>query len=288
MNKHIKDLEQLKINPIIMHHHQAKLRRALLDSSYWDRKQKKFLFWKGGEEITRMKKFTALGAALCVIILSILYVAYGPLTNNSQTAYAEQLAQESSQAVLHLTPAELQTLKQKLPMDPNELLQEAKNAKDLKTLTYNQFVSEYPQVTKGFSTNGENAIYDKNPSDVSQPQVVDMHTLKFLQFTDPNGDKVVLGIDQNNLPSFAFEKGKNGSTNVTVHGAGKGSQDTTNGSGEPIRVFVNANNQGVITVNGKKYSIPAGIVVAPGNGAPPSVQMKGDDVYINGVKATPE
>jgi hypothetical protein len=40
-------------------------------------------------------------------------------------------------------------------------------------------------------------------------------------------------------------------------------------------------------VNGKKYAVPASIKIAPGS-QPPSIQMKDGNVYVNGIKATPE
>jgi hypothetical protein len=42
----------------------------------------------------------------------------------------------------------------------------------------------------------------------------------------------------------------------------------------------------IITVNGKKYVLPAGVNLSTDN--PPSVEVKGTDVYINGVKLNPE
>lgn len=275
-----KTLEAMEVPATDMTQHQIRLRNALLTSSHWDKKPRfRELFLKGGEEITTMKKFLSVGIIAIVMIVATLFIAFSPLShNNTQQAYAEQLAQESSQAVSNLTPSQLQALKQKLSVDTDlgELLQEAKNAKDLKTLTYDQFTSEYPQ--KGMLSNTGGSL----PSGAPSPEVMDMHNLKFLQFTDANGDKVVLGINQSDLPIFVFGTGKDGQMFGTVGVNGKPGDI---GQGQ---VAVSVNGSGpVILVNGKKYAVPASVTIVPGSQAP-SIQTKNGDVYVNGVKAIPE
>ncbi len=68
------------------------------------------------------------------------------------------------------------------------MLQKAQNAKDLKTLTYDQFASQYAA--------GRLAIL--------AAKYPDLKTFTFLQFTDSDGTITVLGINpKTNLPEFA-------------------------------------------------------------------------------------
>ena len=286
-----KNLELLEIPAPHAKHHQVLLRKALLSSSHWDKKTSFFDFFvKGGEEITVMKKFLNVGIIALVLIVAALFVVFSPMARtNTQRAYAEQLAQDSSQAVAQLTPSELQKLKQRLPLDPDELLQEAKNAKDLQILTYDQFMSEYGNVTMGTGGMTVNANGSITPPALPNgtlnpgPQTIDMHNLKFMQFTDTQGDKVVIGIDQNNLPTFFFGKGPNGSFGA-VRANGK---PDVKGQAQVV-VSLNGNgNEPFLMVNGKKYAVPASVTIGPSS-QPPSIQMKNGNVYVNGIQATPE
>lgn len=297
-----KNLETLKIPEPDTKQHQAQLKNALLSSSHWYKKTNFFDFFeKGGEEITVMKRFLNLGIIALVLIVAALFVLFSPMHTNTQRAYAEQLAQDSSQAVAQLTPSELQKLKQRLPLGPDVLLQEAKNAKDLQTLTYEQFVNEYPQIKRTVSTNTQpqgqiikrqdngDVIYAQSPTGAlpskffGMPEFLDMHKLKFLQFTDTNGSKIVLGIDQNNLPVFVYGQGKDGNT----FGAVRVSGTPPINNDQQMVVSLNDNgNSPFILINGKKYSVPASVTIVPGS-QPPSIQVKDGNVYVNGIKATP-
>lgn len=289
-----RNLEELKVPAPDINQHQMSLRKALLSSSHWDKKTRfnNFL-WKGGEEIITMKRFLSVGIIALVMIVAMLFIVYSPLSqNNTQRAYAEQIAQASVQAVSNLTPSQLQTLKQKLPADPDELLQEAKNAKDLQTLTYDQFISEYGNIRLGtggmtISTNGHiTPPVLPQITGAPSPETLDMHNLKFLQFTDANGDKVVMGINQNDLPIFFFGKGKNGNQFGAVRDSGKPGPITE--GQDQVTVSINGKGSGpVIMVNGKKYAVPASVTIVPGS-QPPSIQVKNGIVYINGIQAIPE
>lgn len=291
-NTTITDLENIKIQPIDMQHHRTELRKALLTSSYWNKRTslKDFLV-KGGEDIMQKNKFISVGIAISAMTV-VLIIVIGLMSKNTTTAYAEQLAQKSFQAVSNLTPGQLQALKQKLPIDPSELLQEAKNAKDLKTLTYDQFVSQYPHIKMGLHTGGGNAMYGPIPSDLGTPETIDMHNFKFLQFTDSKGNNVVLGIDKGNLPVFMFGTGKDGSSFGVVHRPG-GTKGPMSGSvmiegdgkaGVPDMKSggfgVSSSDGKILNVNGKEYIIPTGASEES------TVQIVNGDVYINGIKAT--
>ncbi|HSW96348.1 MAG TPA: hypothetical protein VLF89_00830 [Candidatus Saccharimonadales bacterium] len=292
-------LEDIQVKQIYMKHHRTELRRTLLNSPYWERKQRqRFLFWKGGEEIMRRNKFVTASIVFGVTVV-ILSASFVILPRNTKKAYAEEIAQKSYQAITSLSPKDQEALKLKVHMDPSELLQEAKNAKDLKSLTYDQFISQYPQVKLGFGTQ------DPNDSDIEKSDIpetssnVDLHNFKFLAFTDTQGRNVILGIDENNLPVFAFSQGKDGDTGFSVQGKTNGSNKAMFGSvridndkhitGAPEKKmsvsFKEENSGNTLMINGKKYSVPVDIKLS---NEPPTVKMEGDSVYINGVKATLE
>ncbi|HSW87784.1 MAG TPA: hypothetical protein VLG12_01335 [Candidatus Saccharimonadales bacterium] len=291
-------LENINVKQIDMPRHRTELRRTLLTSPYWERKQiQKFLFWKGGEEIVR-NKFVTAGAVLGVTVV-ILAASFVFLPKNAKMAYAEEVAQKSYQAVSSLNPDDKEALKQKVHMDPTQLLQEAKSARDLKSLTYDEFVRQYPQIKMSFSTNDPVAT-DPNstPPEISgTPDAMDMHNLTFLAFTDTDGRSVVLGIDKNNLPVFAFSQGKDGNTGFSVQGKTTGSNhamfgsvrinDGKQGTGSPEKKtsvsFKEENSGNTLMIDGKKYTVPAGTKLSD---EPPTVKVEGNDVYINGVKAT--
>jgi hypothetical protein len=289
------DIKEVQIKPIAMPQHQTALRRALLTSSYWDNKNKRtFLFWKGGEEAMKKRTIATAGFALCMLV-AITAGAFTLLPKNTTTAYAEQVAQKSYQTVSNLTPEQQAQLKERVHMDPRELLQEAKNAKDLKTITYDQFMASMPDTKMKFSTNGGNAVYGPGtpPSDKAAGiETMDMHSLKFLQFTSSEGDKVTLGIDQQDLPVFSFIMKKDGGIGAAVRGGTTGGAVKgemmfgTKDAGNPGKEggFSTSSSDGkTITVQGKNYAVPSD------TSGPSTVKVDDNGtVYINGVQATPE
>ena len=286
-------INNIKINTIDMKKHREMLRRALLTSSYWERKQTQSLFWKGGEEIMKRHKLLTSGIVIGVTVAAL---ASGVilLPKNAKTAYAEQLAQQSYQAVSNLSSEQQAQLKEKVHMDPSELLQEAKKAKDLKTLTYDEFIKENSMVKMNFSTDGrKNVGYGQVAPTLGQPEKMDLQNLTFLQFTDSTENKVTLGIDKNNLPVFSFIQGKDGNVGFGVRGNGTsgnnpmyGSVQIKNGEtknpGAKVEYSTRSNDGKTLTVNGKEYVVPTGATEQS------TVKVDGDNVYIDGIKANPK
>ena len=282
------NLEALNVSAPNTKQHQVLLRKVLLTSSHWDKKTNFFNFMlKGGDDMTKTKKFITGSIVIGVMVIATLLAAFSPLSNkNGQTAYAEQVAQQSYQAVSSLSPDQQAALKDKFRMDSNDLLQEAKTAKDLKILTYEQFVSENPQI----------AQMPQPPDGIKRP---DLQTAKFLQFTDKNGATVTIGVDANDdLPVFVTAMQKDGNAAFQARDGMPGLPDaksgqvgfeTTNGSGSGnILLTIGTKGGGpVLTVDGKKYAVPASVTLSP-DSPPPSIQVKNGDVYVNGVKAIPE
>ncbi len=140
------------------------------------------------------------GVALSIVALATaLVLAFLP--QRTTPAEAAVVAQKSYQAVQALTNEQQATLQANLKNNApaanlktdniaTEMLQKAQNARDLKTITYDQFVSQYPA--------GRLAIL--------VAKYEDLKTFTFLQFTDTDGTVNVLGINpKTNLPEFAVD-----------------------------------------------------------------------------------
>ncbi len=276
------DWEDIEVQPIDMQHHRMELRRTLLASPHW-RKPHRGLFSKG-EGTMRKRIFVAAGVALSLAALVLVFgLVFMPTSTN--TAYAAELAQRSYQAVTTLSPDQQGELEQRLQIDdPKALLQEAKNAKDLKVLTYDEFISQHP-VPPDASTSS----VGKGP---------DLRSLTFLQFTDKNGSKVVLGIDKNtNLPAIVsvshtapgpLKRGSEarGLYSEPTDGGPNSASFQTKVGDTVVSGIINADGTATFLVNGKKYAAPAGTKFSKDQ--PPEVKVEGNDVFVNGVKLTPE
>lgn len=174
MNKNdlIKKLEHLDLPEVELLSHQRRLKMALLNSDYL----KKQLTMS-----TLLKRFTLpVGAVALVAIIAVGVIS---LTGQPSQASAQEIAKKTYQTVANLPSDQQEALKNTVGMDSLIVLQEAQSAKDLKTLTYDELASSH----------------SLPPTDPDGK----LRTLKFLQYTNANGQIVILGIDQNsNLPVF--------------------------------------------------------------------------------------
>lgn len=201
------------------------------------------------------------------------------LPKTATPAYAQEIAQKSYQAVSTLTPDQQQALQKKIQTSslggPLDLLKQAQNAKDLTVLTYDQVTSQYPDLLPRAGAGQDG-------------QPLDMQKMKFLKFTNADGGRVVLGVDPTSyLPFFAavtrtvgqgsLPSTKSGDEGLVVRGESSGQGN--------VEILVDAGSS-TITVNGKKYTLPAGTTLT--SGTPPVVDVNGSDVFVNGVKAIPE
>jgi hypothetical protein len=250
--------DEVKVQPIDMPHHREALRRALLASPHWSKRQsQRFPFWEGDAN-PMFKRLATVGITLCV--LAVVLVSALLLTSTTHIASAKEIAQKSYQAVSALPPEQRGALKQVIKDDPRALLEDANNAKDLQTLTYDQAVSQFPPIAQ-------------NPAPALGPSGKDLRSLKFLQFTSANGDIVLLGIGDDNLPILSLRKARGDKP-----GERKGGPAIVTGG------FSSNGTGPVYEYNGKKYTVPAGAVSPDGR---IDVRVEGGDVYINGQKATP-
>lgn len=217
------NLENIKIHPIDTPRHQEELRRILLTSSHWDRKpsllSNMVFYLKGGEKYMNIKRFAFAG-----LVVAVLVAGAFALTGNKfggSTAYAKELVQKSIQVTTSLPPGEKQMLG--VITNDESILKEAYNAKDLVVLTYDQVKDQLPDesgphtvVQNGGSGQGLDQKLDQGTGSeqkfVTQenfPQggspkdaLAKLQQLKFLQFTNSQGAKVIIGLNQENLPVF--------------------------------------------------------------------------------------
>lgn len=213
MKHYIQDndqLEQLAVPTVELRHHQVALKRALVSRARAQQANKQPLTLQGWIHTmsTHKKLITGVGLAS---LLAITVVTFATLTP-SQTVSAQQLARDTSQAVAQLSPAQRKAMSadyKKFSPQFEEWLRLAEHAPDLRELTYDQFIQEYPMVTTkpGF-TEAIRIIDDPTDDDTSAP---DLRSLRYLTFTmtaDGNEIKVVLGVNDHNIPEVALKQPK--------------------------------------------------------------------------------
>jgi hypothetical protein len=226
-------LTKVTVPAVELKRHQQALRRALLASSHWAKKPSLlsnfvFLFWKGSDKNMNYKRLALSGVVVAVLVAGVL--AMSIIWPGNSTAHAKELAQKSLQTVSQLSTEE--KAKREISVDTEDLLKEAQNAKDLTVLTYDQVKDMLPQESEpgvithencpeegseegGVITHenhpekgaGEGAEPEKVLVMCGKPSKEDLEKLeqaKFLRFTSSQGLKVLMGIDQDNLPIFTL------------------------------------------------------------------------------------
>jgi anti-sigma factor RsiW len=129
-----------------------------------------------------VKRLGLSGLAVAVLVAGVF--AFTNVGSGNSTAYAKEIAQKSYEVASSWTPQQEQAAERAFGVDPRTLLQEALSANDLKMLTYDELVRQSPDAVPPLTD-----------------ETADLRNLKFLQFTK-DGAKVVVGIDQTNLPVF--------------------------------------------------------------------------------------
>jgi hypothetical protein len=190
--------EAIQVQPIDMEHHRMALRKSLITSPYWQKHAADRFFFLKGVRMMQKRPLVKAGVALSIVAIVIALVLIF-IPQRTTPVEAAVVAQKSYQAVQSLTNEQQATVEANLKTNApqaslksnniaSEMLQKAQNAKDLKTLTYDQFASQYPA--------GRLAILTA--------KYADLKSFTYLQFTDSDGTVLVLGINPNtNLPEFA-------------------------------------------------------------------------------------
>lgn len=202
-----KNLDALQVPTPDMEQHRQALKNALLTSSHWNKKTvfNNFL-WKGGEFIVMKKNIVFLGSALGIILVGFFLVT--SMQKNATTAYAQEVVKQTYQNVKNLTPEQQDALKKQLAIDnAQHELQEAQNAPDLTVLSYKQFVAKYPQFITLSNAKMAHDPDTQNKQQVMQANNKKLQTAEFLEFTNSQGIKIIMGVDHN-LPIFYMESNK--------------------------------------------------------------------------------
>lgn len=165
--------------------HRAQLRRALLSSQQFE-----------GSSLYIMKRF--LPSAVLLLLIFGLSFAFHPENTDhpltTPTASAQEVLANVVEEFQSLTDEEIAALNEKLGMPCGDVLTEARNASDLHLIevqkTTADGITSYTFPTTGNSIDGELAVQ------MSEGESWDQ--LTFLEYTDPNGALVQLGIDVGN------------------------------------------------------------------------------------------
>lgn len=141
---------------------------------------------------------SSIAAVMALTALSLSNLA------PSQSVSAQQLAQYSAQALADMSPEEAE-YKKFYPYFV-EWVEMAQEAPDLRALTYQEVAKAYPSETgnQPLTVNEPIRIID----DKSDGEATDIHKLRYLEFSHTYDDdstfKIVVGINERNIPEAAF------------------------------------------------------------------------------------
>lgn len=161
-----KTLEQMDVPNIQSSQHKQNLRRALLNSDVFNRKES---FWERILNTMNLKKLLPLGAVLAVVALIITTFALNGGNVNTKQAQAKEIVKGAIERLNTLTDDQRQSLAHDLGTDPKIILEEAYNAGDI--------------------------TYEDNETFIGEDKVI----LKRIGYTKPNGEKVLIDITSNNI-----------------------------------------------------------------------------------------
>ena len=180
-----------------------------------------------------MNKYTTPGLVLGAVMLAFVFnfTAIDPAT-----AQAQEMAERAFARAVKLSPEMRAKIEEKMKADLMQTLEEAKAAPDLRILTKEEFEKESPFTISttspaGFGKGvmvgmGEKPLHtvtferkvdgpvggahgasimfaaggDVLKGDLPEPP----QPVKFLSYTDPKGNKTVLGLDEHDTPVFKF------------------------------------------------------------------------------------
>lgn len=162
-----------------------------------------------------MKNIKLIGATAAVILASTVAGIMAP------SVMAQVAVNNGLEYLKNVSPSELSQA-YTIDVDFEGSLTEAKNAKDLKVISEKNAIAEFSNESDMSMVMGK-TIMPNDPGYVEAPKIemigngtmedpyrpkdgvtleyqVDPRVTKYLQYTNPAGKKVTLGIDKNNLP----------------------------------------------------------------------------------------
>lgn len=199
-----KFFENFNLSNVEMPVHQRRLRQALLvhgqnqqtiHTSFWTTFKNLI-----GREF-KSRRFTLIGSGATVAIVAVLGLT-SLSSHDTPYARAEGLVNRSIETMQSVPPEARARFTKDFGRDPLDFLEEAKQAKDLATLTQVELESELLEkygIVKAFISDADG----KNLRRVTAS--------KGLRYTDPSGNIVLLGLDDNDAlilaaaPASVFE-----------------------------------------------------------------------------------
>lgn len=214
-------LQDLAVPTASMKQHQVQLKQALLAASRPDNTSN---IKDGWRNFMSRKKFVLSGATLAFIALAV--VAFSLFGTNSPAASAEQLTRRGITTVSRLSPNQQQDLNLRIHGNAKTDLETAMHAKDLTTLTYDEFLKQNPNMGMGTGSFPDTAPPKGKPSQI------DPHSLKYLRYTDAEGATHILGVDNSGLPALemVYRNSDKGSAGMIRMNGGNDRGLSTNGS----------------------------------------------------------
>jgi hypothetical protein len=195
-------LQDMAVPTVATKSHQVQLKQALLAASLPPQQTAK----QNWRNLMTKPKFIISSAVFAILAT----IALGVFTIQ-QTVSAAELTRQSLDKVSQLSPSELQELDLRIGGNPKAELEAAKNAKDLKVMTY----EEYSKLT----TQGE--VRQLPDNKVPSPK-----SLKYLRYTDKDEAVHTIGVDKDGLPVIVMvsKQGKDGSgqSSVQLEAGGSG------------------------------------------------------------------
>ena len=189
-NNIIKKLNHLDFPQVKLNDHKRNLRLALIA------RHNRFNYsYSKNNLMSNIKKFTPVGIITLIAIVAVVSII--SLTGKPSPVSAREIAEKSFQVVSNLSPENKVALKIKTGLD-QFTLEEAKQANDLKALTYDEFIDNYPNLN-----NDINVMF---PADSNKNGALE--NLTFLQYTqnfDSQVKQIILAINhEDDLPVFGY------------------------------------------------------------------------------------
>ncbi|MBU1102278.1 hypothetical protein KJ853_01315 [Patescibacteria group bacterium] len=208
----IKKLRQLNYPEIELAKHKSQLKAALLKKAgrFLLARNEQSVFWRQIyllKNMSLIKKAVPIGIILTVILIAVLMVNQ----KNSSQAQAKEVLNRAINAISLLSSEQKIEIEETIKDDPVRSLNEAAQAKDLVLVGKKEIAGD--PILKA-AANESNAT-------------------KFIRYTNPQGQTIILGINQDNLPTMKDlrendeNKGKEGKNKDENKEKGEDSRRTT-------------------------------------------------------------
>lgn len=193
------ELEAMAVPSVTLRHHQTALRHVLVSRAVNQTDSKRLTSPLQGV-LSFMKKPTMLVTA-GITALSLAAFTFSAVSMPHSVS-AQQLAENSSKALAHLNPQDADYKK----FYPYFLdwMQQAQKAKDLRVLTYEELLKQYPEAGQKTPHAGEPLRVIDNPSDNQKPDVTKLKYLAFSSVDGGNTSTIIVGINDDNIPEAAL------------------------------------------------------------------------------------